>query len=201
MAQQEPESQTGVAEPDAAVARAREALGSCVVVLGLSGSGKTTVAVALARALDAPHVELDALHWEPGWRMTPRETLRARVMAATAGEAWVVDGNYSQTRDLIWPRATTIVWLDYPLPLVMARLFRRTLWRSLAGVELWNGNKERLWPQFFSRDSLFLWILQQHPKHKREYPLIPTLPEAVGARFIRLRSTRATARWLATLRA
>jgi adenylate kinase family enzyme len=180
---------------------ARAALGTRVVILGLSGSGKTTLAESLARALDVLHVELDALHWEPNWTMARPDILRERVETALAGDAWVVDGNYNAVRDLTWPRATAIIWLDYPFPLVMARLFRRTVWRGARGVTLWNGNRERLGPQFFSRDSLFLWIIQQRPKHKREYPLIPTLPEAANARFIRLRSPRETARWLAQLTA
>jgi adenylate kinase family enzyme len=200
MAHPEPGNQTEVAAPDTdATARARAALGGRVVVLGLSGSGKTTMAAALGRALNAPHIEMDALFWEPNWTQAPREVFRQRIADAIAGDVWVVDGNYSTARDLVWPRATAFVWLDYPLPFVMARLFRRTLWRGAFGVELWSGNRERLWDQFFTRESLFLWIIQQRPKHKREYPLIPTLPEAAGARFIRLRSARAAARWLAGL--
>jgi adenylate kinase family enzyme len=184
-----------------AVARTLAELGSRVVVLGLSGSGKTTLAATLGRALDAPHIELDALHWEPNWTETPTATLRERVTAATAGDAWVIDGNYTKIRDLVWPRATSIIWLDYPLWFVMARLFRRTLLRYISGAELWSGNRERFWPQFFSRDSLFLWILQSYPKHQREYPLIPALPEAANARFIRLHSARETERWLSRLSA
>ncbi len=199
MAHPEPATQTEEPpEPDT-VARARAALGSRVVVLGLTGSGKSTLAAALGRLLNAPHVELDALFWEPNWTMPAPDVFRQRVMEATAGDAWVVDGNYARSRDLVWPRATAIVWLDYPLLFVLARLFRRTVWRGVAGVELWSGNRERLWPQFLTRDSLFLWAIQKWPEHQREYPLIPTLPEAAGARFIRLRSTRATARWLAGL--
>lgn len=180
---------------------ARAALGTRVVVLGLAGAGKSTLAAALARALDAPHIEMDALFWGPNWTETPREVLRERVTAAIAGDAWVVDGNYSTTRDLIWPRATAIIWLDYALPFVFARLLRRTVGRGVRGVTLWNGNRERLWPHFLTRDSLFVWIVQQWPKHQREYPLIPSMPEAANARFIRLRSARETARWLAEISA
>ena len=38
-----------------------------ISVVGSSGSGKTTVARRIAEALDAPHVELDELHWGPDW--------------------------------------------------------------------------------------------------------------------------------------
>ena len=38
-----------------------------IVVVGTSGVGKTTLAKDIAAALAIPHVELDALHWDPGW--------------------------------------------------------------------------------------------------------------------------------------
>jgi adenylate kinase family enzyme len=176
------------------------ALGYRVVVLGVTGSGKSTLAAALARRLGAPHVELDALQWEPNWTPAQPEVFRERAGQAVAGDAWVVDGNYRQARDLVWPRAQTIIWLDYPLAITLWRLLRRTLWRVFAHVELWSGNRERLWHQFFTRDSLFIWALTSRPKHRREYPLIPTLPEYAHVTFIRLRSPRATTRWLAALR-
>ncbi len=42
-----------------------------ISVIGTSGSGKTTVARRIAESLGFPHVELDALHWEPGWKEAP----------------------------------------------------------------------------------------------------------------------------------
>jgi adenylate kinase family enzyme len=176
------------------------ALGRRIIVLGVTGSGKSTLAAELARRLGAPRIELDAFNWEPNWTPAQSEVFRERVRQSVAGDAWVVDGNYRQSRDLIWPRAQTIIWLDYPLPVIYARLLRRTLWRTLARVELWSGNRERLWPQFFTRDSLFVWAITSQPRQRREYPLIPTLPEYAHVTFIHLRSPRATTRWLAGLR-
>lgn len=175
------------------------ALGARIVVIGVTGSGKSTLARDLAQRLGAPVVELDALNWEPNWSAATSENFRERVREATAGDRWVIDGNYQQARDLVWPRAQTFVWIDYSLPIIFRRLFRRTLWRYFARVELWNGNRERLWPQFLTRDSLFIWALTSQPKHRRDYPLIPTLPECADATLIHLRSPRATARWLAAL--
>src|SRR2546422_5327539 len=84
-----------------------------IVVVGTTGSGKTTTARRIGEIIGAPHVELDALHWEADWTEADTETFRRRIVEATAGERWVVDGNYAKGRDLVWPRAEMIVWLDY----------------------------------------------------------------------------------------
>ena len=134
--------------------------GARIVVVGVTGSGKTTTAIRLARILEIPHVELDSLHWQPNWVMAEKETFRQLVDQALSGPGWVTDGNYSKARDLIWGRATTIVWLDYALPVILGQLIWRTLKRVITRVELWNGNRETLRGAFFSKDSLFLWALK-----------------------------------------
>lgn len=96
-----------------------------VLVVGASGAGKSTAARRIAGRLGVPHVELDALQHGPGW--TQRATFVADVEAATGGPAWVVDGNYSAVRALLWSRADTVVWLDLPRWLVESRVVRRTL--------------------------------------------------------------------------
>ena len=135
-------------------------LGRRIVVVGTTGSGKTTLASDLAQRLEVPHVDLDALHWEPGWTEAPTDLFRERVTRALSGEAWVTDGYYSAVRDIVWSRADTIVWLDYSLPTILYRLARRTFRRAFTREELWSGNKERVLTQFLSRDSIFLWALK-----------------------------------------
>src|SRR5687768_13420816 len=98
-------------------------------VIGTSCSGKSTFAAALAARVGLPHVELDALHWEPDWVEVPDDIFRSRVTDLVATEGWVVDGNYSVVRDMVWARADTIVWLDYRFPLVFGRALRRTAGR------------------------------------------------------------------------
>ncbi len=169
-----------------------------MVVVGTSGSGKTTLARDIARRLALPHVELDSLHWGPGWTAAPLDEFRRQVETALQGDGWVVDGNYSKVRDLVWGRAERLVWLDYGLPLVMARLVRRTVRRVLTREELWNGNRERLGEQF-TRDSLWLWALQSHRRHRREYADRFQHPEYCHLDVVRLRSPRAAAEWLAGL--
>src|SRR5437763_13527293 len=102
-----------------------------VSVVGNSGVGKTTLSRALAARLGAAHVELDAIFHQPGWTPLATPEFRCRVGQVVAGERWVVDGNYSRVRDLVWARADTVVWLDLPRRTVMRRLLGRTAGRLL----------------------------------------------------------------------
>lgn len=161
---------------------------------GSTSSGKSTAARRVAAALGIPHIELDALYHGPNW--TPAETtaFRAAVGAATAGPAWVTDGNYRQIIDLTWGAADLVIWLDYPLPLILSRLTRRTFGRWWNDVELWNGNREELYSHFFTKNSLYYWALTTHYRHRREYP--KRFHEVGVRRVVRVRRPRALERFL-----
>lgn len=165
-------------------------------MVGTSGSGKTTVGRAIASRLGIPFVELDALAWLPGWTNRPLAELRELVEERTRGPSWVVDGNYSKVRDLVWGRADTVVWLDYPFRRVFGQLLRRTVRRALRREELWNGNRESLRMSFFSRESILLWAIRMHGRRKRQYPGLLARPEHGHLNVIRLRSPAETRRWL-----
>ena len=44
--------------------------------------------------------------------------MASRALTETA---WVSDGNYGQVRDIVWRRATALVWLDYAWPVIADR--------------------------------------------------------------------------------
>jgi adenylate kinase family enzyme len=111
----------------------------------------------------------------------------------------VVDGNYHAVRDIVWQRGDTIIWLDYPLPLILWRLFKRGIWRASTGTELWNGNRETFRSLFLSRDSLFIWALKTYRRRRREYPELFARPEHAHLQVVRFRSPREARHWLARL--
>jgi len=170
-----------------------------VAVVGTSGAGKTTLARRLSERLGIPHVELDALHWEPNWTPAEPEVFSERTAQALSGPTWVTDGNYSQVRSIVWSRADTVVWLDFSLPVVMGRMLRRTVRRLVTREELWNQNRENLAGAFLSRDSIILWALQTYRRRRREYPVLLSKPEHAHLKVVHLRSPRKAQRWLESL--
>ena len=154
-----------------------------VVVVGTTGSGKTTFARRLAAILDVPHIELDALHWQANWEPVPKEVLRERARHAAAMPRWVADGNYSKVRDILWGRATAVIWLNYPFPIIFGRLLYRTLKRIATRERLYSGNTESFRRSFLSRDSILLWLLRTYGRRRREYPLLSQSPEYAHIAF------------------
>ena len=171
-----------------------------VSIIGTSGSGKTTLATQLARRIGAEHVELDALHWGPNWTgKTPAEFTPV-VEAATAGAAWCVCGNYNAVvTQIVWPRADTVIWLDYPMSITAYRVVKRTIRRWWRGETLWAGNRERLWTQLCMPDSLWLYVVKTWRRNRRQYPLKLSELRRQGKHIYRFRSPRQTAEWLAAL--
>ena len=140
-------------------------------MVGTTGSGKTTLARHLARCLSYRHIELDAINWQPNWTELPPDAFRDAVADAVSAEKWVLDGNYSRVRDIVWAHTDTVVWLNYSLPVMMSRLWRRTWTRTVGGEALWAGNRESLTQQLFTRDSILLWQLQTYKRRRNEYPI------------------------------
>jgi len=166
-----------------------------VSVIGSSGSGKTTFAKRLAAQLGVPHVELDSIYHQANWTPLDDDEFRARVKAATAGDGWVVDGNYAAVRPIVLDRATDVVWLDFSRPVVMRRVIWRSARRAVDRRELWNGNRE----------SVRTWVDPEHPirwawthfdRKRAEYEARFNSPEYAHLTVSRLRRPRAADEYL-----
>jgi adenylate kinase family enzyme len=167
--------------------------GSCV--------GKTTVSRRLAAILGVPHIELDALHHDPGWSEASAEEFQARVRAAVdaAPEGWVADGNYrSKLGSFVLERADTVVHLEPPLLRTFGRALRRTITRTVTREELWNGNREQI-RFMLTRYWIPWWVLRTHRHYGRE------IPKRAAARphldLVTLRSDDEIERWFQSIQA
>jgi len=172
-----------------------------IIVIGTTGSGKSTLAEKLARQLGLDFIDLDALHWEPNWTDAPLDVFRQRVDVATRKEKWALAGNYSAVRDITWPRAEAIIWLDYPFWTSFWRLVRRTWRRCWTRELLWGTNRENLWQQLkiWSDDSLFHWFFKTYGRRKREIPTFLALPQHTHLHLIHFHNPQETKTWLSKI--
>lgn len=170
-----------------------------IAIVGRTGSGKTTLAREVAAALGVPHVELDSLYFGEDFSIAPLPLLRERTSKALAEDRWVTDGNKRAVRDLVWPRADTIIWLDYPVYVSLWRLARRARTRTsaLGAQAARTGRWTALPRQLVAAARGVLTALRSHRGQRRDYPRLFAQPENQHLAVARLRSPRATRRWLA----
>jgi adenylate kinase family enzyme len=161
-----------------------------IVIIGTSCSGKSTFARHLAAAQDCRYVELDELYWGPNWTTNPEPEFLQAVAQAAKGDTWVIAGNYGHARNLLWARATDIVWLNYSLPVVFWRGLKRTIARVYSREVLFHDNRESFLTSFLSRESILWWILSTYHRRRREFESLRASGQFRHLQWHELRSPR-----------
>lgn len=168
-----------------------------IVVVGTSCAGKSTFAQVLAGASGCPRIELDALHWGANWQPKPSAEFRRLVAEAASAQAWIADGNYGAVRELLWPRAQTIIWLNYSYPRVLWRALKRTVRRCITREQLWHGNRESVWRSFFTKESILVWVATTHHRRRREFAALRAAGPFRHLSWVEFRHPEQAAQWLA----
>jgi adenylate kinase family enzyme len=123
----------------------------------------------LAQSLGSPCIELDELYWATNWTPKPDSEFRRLVEIAALAPRWVTEGNYGRIRDVLWPRATTVVWLNYSFVTVFLRALRRTFRHIIMRETLWHGNRESFVRSFLSRDSILVWVITTFIRRRKKF--------------------------------
>ena len=159
-----------------------------MLVVGITGAGKTELGRQLASRLASEFVEVDALSIGPGW--SEPATFLSDVASFTSAPRWVADsyGAVPAARELMWSRATLIVWLDLRVPITTWRTLKRSLRRSWHREPLYGGNVET-WRSWLSGDHPLWWSVRAHANRRR---IIKTLISHHRVAHVRLGSPRST---------
>jgi hypothetical protein len=164
-----------------------------ILVIGTSGSGKSTLAKRLSNCLQVPFFASDPFYWEPGWKIAPAEKVRQQVMRVIKHNAWVLDGNFDNEREIVWKQADCIIWLDYSLATIGRQiLFRNFLW-LIKNQGIWSENRMTLRRAI----SGIRHAVKSYPLKRRNYP--QWLAELSGIEIHRFRTSRETDIWLQSL--
>lgn len=159
-----------------------------LVLIGPSGSGKTTLGRWVEVELGLPFTDLDDLHWRPGWVEASLDDFRRGVDRCSRAPRWVIAGSYTKVRDLVWPRADALVWLDLPLAHVLWRSTARALRQWWTAEPICNGNRQTLAQLAYGRDSLLGYTLRTFAARRREWPALLISEAFRHLRCSRLRS-------------
>jgi len=98
--------------------------------------------------------------------------------------------------------ADTVVWFDLPRSVVMGRVIRRTLRRTITGEELWNGNREPL-TNLTSRNmekNIIVWAWKRHAVYRERYLAAAADPAWSHLEFVRIATDRDQEALLAGIR-
>jgi adenylate kinase family enzyme/ribosomal protein S18 acetylase RimI-like enzyme len=99
-----------------------------VVILGASGTGKTTLCRMIAQKYDCEMLHLDSVYWKKDWEHIDKKTFdKIMNQFFINHHQWVIDGNYTNNRhfDLRLKLASTIILLDYGVQASLKGIHKR----------------------------------------------------------------------------
>ena len=116
-----------------------------ILIIGCSGSGKSTMTRELTKRLSLPCVHLDQLYWKPNWVKSESEEFDAKLQVELEKDEWILDGNFDRTLSLRMRYADTVILFNYPRLLCLWRVWKRVRqYRGRTRPDMTDGCEERL---------------------------------------------------------
>ena len=100
---------------------------SKIMVIGFSGSGKSTISKMISNTLNIPVLYLDKVHWLEDWVENDKES-ECKIVSdfLENNDSWVIDGNYSHMsfRERL-EKSDLIVFMNFNRFNCLFRAFKR----------------------------------------------------------------------------
>ena len=100
-------------------------IGNKIIVLGCSGSGKSTFSRKLQAITGLPLIHLDNVWWKEDRTHITRDEFDARLDEILKGDKWIIDGDFSRTYEVRFKACDTVIFLDYSLEECMNGIIER----------------------------------------------------------------------------
>lgn len=107
-----------------------------IFIIGISGTGKSTLARKLSAKLNIPTFHLDTFIWKENWVEASQSKVEKNIKNVINKEIWIIEGFISPCATLKLEAADTIMYLDY------------AGWRAaLGGLRRWWQNRGKVRPE------------------------------------------------------
>jgi adenylate kinase family enzyme len=158
-----------------------------VAIIGNSGSGKSSLAAALAAVGGVPCLDLDTVAWEPNQPAVPRDEALAQEDVhkfCRSSEGWIVEGCYATLVGAVLEHAPKLVFLNPGLEACLANCRSRPWERhKYASKQEQDGNLAFLlsWvSEYYTRTGPMSFVahaecFKSYPGPKRELRELPSL--------------------------
>lgn len=155
-----------------------------VLIIGCSGTGKTTLAKEFGTRLELPVHHLDRLWWLPGWVHDSRENFDVKLAEIQKTDKWIIDGDYSRTLPERLKYADTVIFLDYSRTLCLYRALKRLFhFHGSVRSDMANGCPERFDWEFLR----YVWNFNRDMR-----PRVETGLAGFPGEIVRLKTPRET---------
>jgi adenylate kinase family enzyme len=167
-----------------------------ILIYGVTGSGKTTLAAKLSAKTGLPWHSVDDLTYEANWTPVADDEQRRRIASICEGDAWIIDTAYGKWIDVPLARAEIIIALDYARAVSFSRLLIRTLGRLIDQRPICNENRESF-RTLFSMDCILLWHFRSFERKRTRIAQLEA--DDSVPRVLRFTRPRDLERWLGEL--
>ncbi len=85
-----------------------------ILIIGISGTGKSTLGQELATTTGLPLTPMDSLIWHENWQEAPEQDVQQALERIALTESWIVEGWIDHYSHGLLAQADLIVYLDLP---------------------------------------------------------------------------------------
>lgn len=132
-----------------------------IMVIGYSGSGKSTFSKRLSSVYELPVLHIDRIFFGPNWVERDKGIVEQEIRAFMKQDSWTIDGHYRHLAKERFDQATQIYIFDFNrFKCLYGAILRRIKYHNKSRDSIAEGCKERL------NLSFMWWIL--HTGRKKD---------------------------------
>lgn len=160
-----------------------------VLIIGISGTGKTKLARKLSDFLKNPITHYDELVWRECWKEVDEKIVEKKLNEVVKRDRWIVEGFIHPSAKIKLENADTVIYLDYSGFQAM-----------IGGIQRWWQHRGKTRPEMAAGCiEKFDWDFLKVMWKRVERPEIENAVKGFENKIIRLKTRKETDNFLAKL--